>query len=359
MRLSNRNLLIIAGVAGLVSGLLLGMLLFWVLFPVEWTDARPYDLAPDARADYVALVADSFRLDKDPGQADSFLAQWTDEEKSEAVAGAIQKYEDEARPDKVLVVQDMAMALGISLPGEAAPPPVEPEPETTLLQRLWLPCLVFVIVLAALALAYYGIRFALRQRRAAERARPVVQHMTVAAPGEEYEEAETVQIPAAPPAEDWEGVGQPPLKHFIATYQLGEASYDESFSVETPLGDFLGECGVSVSEIVGEGEPDQVTAFEVWLFDKEDIRTITKVLMSEHAFRDDALRARLAERGDPVLAQPDQPFLLETKRIQVRAEVTDMAYGKGELPPKSFFEKMTLELVAMPKVAGSDETVLD
>jgi hypothetical protein len=36
-----------------------------------------------------------------------------------------------------------------------------------------------------------------------------------------------------------------------------------------------------------------------------------------------------------------------------------MAYGKGELPPKSFFEKMTLELVAMPKVAGSDETVLD
>jgi hypothetical protein len=355
--LSNRNLLIFTGLAGLLLGLLLGMLFFWVLFPVKWTDAHSYDLAPEAKAEHVALVADSFRLDKDPDHALKYLAQWTPEEKSQGVAGAIQMYEDQARPDKVLVVQDMAMALGIDLPDDTALPE-EPEAETTLLQRLWLPCLVFFVVLAVLGLAFYGIRFAMRQRAAAQSAQPVARRMTVTAPSEE-EQVDTMQIPAAPPAEDWEGVGQPPLKHFLATYELGETSYDESFSVETPLGEFLGECGVSHSEIIGEGEPDRVTAFEIWLFDKDDIRTVTKVLMSEHAFRDDALRARLSERGEHVLAQTGSPFLLETKRIQVRAEVVELVYGKGELPPKSFFEKLTLELVAMPKVPGSDETILE
>jgi hypothetical protein len=355
--LSNRNLLIATGLAGLLLGFLLGMLFFWVLFPVEWTDAQSYDLAPEARAEFVALVADSFRLDKDPARVDAVLARWTPEEKSQGVADAIQMYKDQALPDKVIVVQDMAMALGIELPSEAAPP-AEPEAETTLFQRLWLPCLVFLVVLAVLALAFFGIRFAMRQRASAQVARPAVQHMTVG-PADSEAQVDTLRMPEAPPAEDWEGVGQPPMQHFRTTYQLGEASYDESFSVETPLGEFLGECGVSVSEIVGEGEPDRVTAFEIWLFDKDDIRTVTKVLMSEHAFRDGALRARLSERGEHVLAQTGSPFLLETKRIQVRAEVVELVYGKEDLPPKSFFEKLTLDLAATPKAPGSDEAILE
>ncbi len=334
MESSNRTSLIIVGVVGLILGLLLGMVLFWWVWPVEWTDAHSYDLAPEARSDYVAMVADSFTLEKDPARAAAYLEGWTPEEKQQAVADAIDMYEAKARPDKALLVQDLALVLGIPLPGEvpSAPPTAAP----TLIERLRMPCLVFFVVLLVLVLGWIGLRVAMRRRTAAPAARAPIRPVTV-----------------PPPTEDWEGVGQPPLGHFLTTYQLGEDTYDESCPIETPMGEFLGECGMGISETIGVGDPDKVTAFEVWLFDKSDIRTVTKVLMSDHAFNDDALRARLASKGEAVLARPGAPFVLETSGLQVRVEVTELIYGEGELPPKSFFSKLTVELVATAKTAGS------
>ena len=278
---NNRTNLIIGIVVGLVVGLLLGMLLFWVLFPVEWTDAHSYDLSPTGRAEYVALVEDSFASDKDATRAARYLVYWDPAEKEQAVADAIAIYEAEGKAEKVLTVQDFAMAVGIPLPDEAAPPP-EVEPQTSVFDRIRVPCLVFCGVLLVQVLGWIGYRVLTRQRAEAEveavPVQPAVQPVTV----------------EAPPAEDWEGVGQPPLGHWFTTYELGEDTYDESFSIETQMGEFLGECGVGISEMVGVGDPAKVTAFEVWLFDKSDIRTVTKVLMSEHAYQDEALRARLA-----------------------------------------------------------------
>jgi hypothetical protein len=90
-------------------------------------------------------------------------------------------------------------------------------------------------------------------------------------------------------------------------------------------------------------------AFEVWLFDKSDIRTVTKVLMSEHAYHDEVLRAKLAPKGEAVLAQPGAPLNLETSGLQVAVNVTEMDYGEGNLPPNSFFARLVVELVAMAK----------
>jgi hypothetical protein len=340
MESSTRNNLIIGVVVGLVLGLLLGMLLFWVLFPVEWTDASTYDLAPDAKAEYVALVADSFALDKDPARAAKYLELWTTEEKEQAFAAAIDMYEAEARPDKIVRVQDLALVLGIQVPEEGAPLP-EPTPEAGFFDRIRIPCLVFFFVLLVLVLGWIGLRTLMRQRSAAETPPPPARPMQV-----------------VPPPEEWEGVGQPPLGHFFTTYQLGEDTYDESFSIETPMGEFLGECGMGISETIGSGDPDKVTAFEVWLFDKSDIRTVTKVLMSEHCYRDEGMRNRLASKGDAVLAQPGAPFLLETSGLQVQVEVTDLMYGEDEQPPNSFFSKLTVELVAMAKPAESDESAV-
>jgi hypothetical protein len=338
MEPSNRRNLIVGGVAGLVLGLLLGMLLFWGVWPVKWEDAHSYDLGPEAAGEYMALVADSFALDRDLASATKHLEGWQDEEKQLAVAQAIDMYDASARPDKVLLVEDLAMVLDIPLPSEAAPEPTPPQ--QGLLERLRIPCLVFFIVLLVLVLAWIGFRVAMKRRAAPERPpRPSIQ-----------------VVPAPPPAEEWKGVGQPPLGHFLTTYQLGEDTYDESFSIETPAGEFLGECGVGISEIIGSGEPDKVTAFEVWLFDKSDIRTVTKVLMSEHAFHDESLRARLATKGEAVLAELGSPLLLETSGLQVSVDVTDLIYGGGELPPNSFFSKLTVELVATAKPVGSGES---
>jgi hypothetical protein len=339
MDLSDRRNLIIGLVAGLVLGLLLGLLLFWVLFPVQWTDAQSYDLAPEARAEYVALVADSFKLDRDPAQVAMYLELWTPEEKEQAIADAIDMYETEGRPDRAQDVKDLALVLGISTTAAEPMPPEGQEPPRGILGALQVPCIVFLFVLLILVLGWVGFRVALRRREAQEEVTPL-------AP----------PVPAAPPAEEWEGTGRPPLGHFFTTYQLGEDTYDESFSIETPMGEFMGECGVGISETIGIGDPDKVTAFEVWLFDKSDIRTVTKVLMSDYSYNDDALRAKLASKGEAVLAQPGGPFVLETSSLQIRVDVSELVYGEGDAPPQSFFSKLTVELVAMAKPAESGDS---
>ena len=140
------------------------------------------------------------------------------------------------------------------------------------------------------------------------------------------------------------GVDGPPLVEFPTTYVLGDDHYDPSFSIELENGEFMGECCVGVSETVGVGKPNKITALEVWLFDKSDIRTVTKVLMSDYAFNDEALKTKLAPKGEPVLAGKDKDIVLETKTLRVRAHVSEVEYGTGDLPAHSFFDKVTIEL---------------
>ena len=154
-----------------------------------------------------------------------------------------------------------------------------------------------------------------------------------------------------------------PIARFRTAYTRGHDTYDDAFSIENANGDFLGECGVGISETLGAAAPKNVTAFEVWLFDKNDIRTITKVIMSDHAFFDDALKAKLAPKGEPVLARPNETIILETATRIINAEITEMEYGEGgDMPDGSYFDRFTIELSAWAKEgdyvappAGEDE----
>jgi hypothetical protein len=78
---------------------------------------------------------------------------------------------------------------------------------------------------------------------------------------------------------------------------------------------------------------------------------VTKVLMSEFAYGDAALRAKLAPKGEPELAEPNAAIELETATLKLRARVVDMEYGMSDLPANSFFNKVSLELAAWPKEA--------
>lgn len=144
-----------------------------------------------------------------------------------------------------------------------------------------------------------------------------------------------------------------PLMQRMSTYLLGHGQYDDSFSIEDENERFLGECGAGISEAIGVGEPQKAAAVEVWLFDKDDfVRTITKVFVSEHAFNDPGFRAKLEPKGDLVLAQPGATVTLETASLRLQARIVDMEYGTGPLPPKSYFQKLTLELAAWRKDAN-------
>jgi hypothetical protein len=113
----------------------------------------------------------------------------------------------------------------------------------------------------------------------------------------------------------------------------------------------MGEYGVGVSESIGVGEPKKVTALEIWLFDKNDIKTATKVLMSTHAFNDPSIRARLEPKGELVAVEPQAQVLLETATLQLLATVVDLEYGRGAMPADSYFERITLELAIWPRQA--------
>src|SRR3972149_745827 len=139
---------------------------------------------------------------------------------------------------------------------------------------------------------------------------------------------------------------QEPLATFRTIYALGDDLYDDSFSIESGTGDFLGECGVGIGDVIGVGDPKKVSALEVWLFDKNDIQTVTKVLMSRYAFQDGATHNRLAAKGDPSLAESGGVIYLQTASLEVEARVVDLVYGEGALPPESFFERATIELRA-------------
>lgn len=139
------------------------------------------------------------------------------------------------------------------------------------------------------------------------------------------------------------------LDQFLARYNYGDDGYDMSFSIETPQTEFLGECGVGICEVLSAGSPQKVTAFEVWLFDKDDIRTVTKVLLSDYAAANEELRGKLAPKGELVPIKPGDTVDLETKSLRVRARVRELEYGK-EGTARSYFDRFVVELTPQQKV---------
>jgi hypothetical protein len=329
-----RNL-IIATVVGLVVGCLFGwMVMGWLVMPVEW------ELTPAEKEQYILMVADSYSLNANVELARARLADLDNEEISEIIARLAATHPQEKQN---LLNLGQALALGVTevTPQPAAvatTPPTTVKLTSSLSRTLPLVCGVLLALLLFIALSALLIT-RLRGRR--EEAKAPAPPAWQAPAGAE----------AMPPLVS---TGAPPLGHFVTTFNLGHDTYDESFSIETPMGEFLGECGVGISETLGDGEPARVTAFEVWLFDKSDIRTITKVLMSQHAYNDDALRAKLVPKGDPVLAELGKSMVLETTSLRVNARVVDMEYDGGAVPPQSHFTKLTMELMAVPIEPGEE-----
>jgi hypothetical protein len=142
------------------------------------------------------------------------------------------------------------------------------------------------------------------------------------------------------------------LGRFVATYALGNDNYDTSFSLETARQEFLGECGMGISETIGEGKPDKVTAFDLWLFDKADVRTVTQILMSEYAYNDHGLRAKLSPKGQLVMAEKGKIIELETESLRLKAQVTELVYASNsDFPPNSHFQKLVVEILPAQKEA--------
>jgi hypothetical protein len=214
-------------------------------------------------------------------------------------------------------------------------------------------CIV-LIVAAAIVIYFFVIRTRPSADDQPETLQTMGRGMADSGVAMDYAEEEMgYDQPAAGYEQPMDDGQQMPVAQFMTTFMMGDDLYDDSFSIDAPTGEFLGECGVGISDTVGVGEPKRVSALEVWLFDKNDIQTVTKVVMSEHVYEDNQVRMRLESKGEPILAEPGKVVLLETATLQLEARIIDMEYGEGAAPDQSFFQRLTLELAVWPKVRGS------
>ena len=323
-------------IVGAVLGLLLGLAVGWWWWPVEWTNSTPGNLRADFQTDYVLWVAEQYATNGDVEWARAKLGVefWKEGQLTETLGGLAHEMggQEETRL--------LALAQALEAPTEATPA----EPEVggrTVLQSVTMVCGAAALTLAVVVGAWILVS---RLRRPAVRPE-AARRVGIA---EEFPPSERVP---------WRDEGLP-LAQFLTTYTVGDDHYDPSFSIELENGEFMGECGVGISETIGVGAPNKVTAFEVWLFDKNDIRTVTTVLMSEYAFHDEALRAKLAPKGEPLLAEEKRDLTLETKTLRVRARIVEAKYGMGNLPANSFFERLTIDLAAWakPEQGGAQPT---
>jgi hypothetical protein len=342
---------------GLIVGLGLGLLIGWVVAPVSW----------QPNADDMVAVADSYYLNNDPVLARARLKNLPRADQERLLKSLIQDRSAKGLTREVERLNNLALGLGLSIAPAAITTPVPgltpvatsivtrpigattPTPASTFdpssIVTIVLIVLAFILVAAGIAILVLRILPSLRARQKTRAS--TTTDSGAAAP---KHEGERLAAPtASPPATTTPGG----LGRFVPSYTLGNDNYDTSYSLETGRGEFLGECGMGISETIGEGKPDKVIAFDLWLFDKADVRTVTQILMSEYAFKDQTLRTKLATKGEAIQVEKGKTLHFETASLRVDAQIVELVYATNpNYPPNSHFQKLLVEIVPSLKAEG-------
>jgi hypothetical protein len=332
---------IVMGVIGFVLGLVIGWFAIgWGIWPVNWTDATPNELSYEWKVEFLRSAIQAYGQN---GNTTEALARYTS-----LGADAQQAINTVAQDPKGLsndLLSDFSNVVAAAAPGPATGPATGPASVTTpeattsapAAKKSALPILLVALCLLILVLvAFLAYMFFFRKR--------------LAGGGQQASPEEIAEARRQAGYTDYTTKGaEPPIGQFMASYKMGDDLFDDSFSIDSASGEFLGECGVGISETIGVGDHKKVTAFEVWLFDKNDIQTVTKVLMSAHAFNDGTIRQRLEAKGEPVLVESGIETVLETQTLQLVARVADMGYGDSSMPEESYFDHVLLELSVWSK----------
>lgn len=331
-----------------VGGVLVGwMLLGWWLFPVEWRNAGPRDLARGFQVDYLAMVADSYGQSGDLDLARRRLEGFTPEQIREMA----DYLEEQEFTTQAALLRHLAQVVGEQpVPTTAAPvaPTTEPgqaEGQTPAAATTWGQRLRFiggVVLLAVLLIIGIVVGAAWLSRTRPSLARPtsMAGPRTEAAPSWVF--GEVILGYSAP-----------------AGFVAENASYKESFQIKDQFQEVVGECGLKVAEGVDVIQGNQVPALEVWLYDKEDGRTVSTILLSEHAFRDAERFAQPAVTAGRVeQAEAQRVLHLETANLRLEAEILAVSYVEavGGVPPNAYFAGLDVQMTPTAKEQGPEES---
>jgi len=108
MKTSRLLFIIIALAAGIGIGLAYG----WIIDPVDFFDLTPDTLRADYKADYVLMVAESYRTEQDPGLAARRLAIFGSQSPSAIASQGLEyaRTNGFADPD-ITLIQELVTAL--------------------------------------------------------------------------------------------------------------------------------------------------------------------------------------------------------------------------------------------------------
>lgn len=379
-------LFVVAFLVGIGMGLVLG----WQVWPVEWYNTDPSDLRVEHQMDYIVMTADSLAVTGDPEAARGRLLELTDRNTTwPQVVSLVYRVEErcEENDDSAAALRVRRLAEALDMPSVEAVPFESPEKRLASSPRWFLMFLGIVTFLCALGIVIWTVTHIRRGRVPLEEA-PVFkspegeevpeqpEEEAVPPPwedekvdreppsmevDEEIAQSSPVEAAPSPPAEEDDWMAQvlpsapeaspdvevPPgaLEAFETTYTFGDDDFDRSFSIESRGGEFLGECGLSISDIVDIRDAQWVDAFEVWLFDKGDIRTVSKVLVSEYAYEDESLREELGTKGDLLVAEPGLTFPLETLSLKIEVTVQEVDYLPTDDIPEGIFSHLSVRMV--------------
>ncbi|MGQ9553608.1 MAG: hypothetical protein ACUVWR_05800 [Anaerolineae bacterium] len=401
-------------IAGFLVGLVVGLpILGWWVWPVQVSNATPSDLAPAYQQAYIAMAADSYALNGDLPLAKARLGTWEQGDIATIVSSLEATAVNAGSQVQAKRLQQLRqdLNLGSVRPSaaveEATAGMSHQQAPARAAQRsnIILPALLALVLLIGFGLLVGG--FVLYRRSSLPELTGVLSRLRAlkllqlrassprragaSAVRTPTEGADTVSVSGvqssseaaeeeisldqafnllAEELDSEEGKAQPALAtapsrtttsaaivpgqvvgNFLATYRHGAAeSFDTSYSIETDDGEFLGECGVGVAETVGESSPERACAMEIWLFDKSDIRTATKLIVSDYAMQDNEIREAIAGRGEVTRAQSGQTIKLDTAGLTLTVQVLDLKYAESpDAPPKSYFQELSIELTAVQK----------
>ncbi|MGB4594797.1 MAG: hypothetical protein WBI14_02700 [Anaerolineaceae bacterium] len=386
-KLKDPTYLIITAVLG---GLILGLIIGWGVWPVRWSDTTAESMREDLRVDYLRNAVVVYTLRANPTDAQAAYANLgskaeetlslLSEDPGFASAEMIALFRQAVTGQSSAAIQPGQINTNTNQTGSTEPIVAGPATSTSGNSGSGLKMLGFVllgILVVGAALVYFF--FYRNKVKPVNEPLPdvgatpgshVVPIRVGGQPGQYQSEPQPMARAMAQPVKNPEPAApaqplvipflnnkkssngnaeQKPLAQFMTTYMFGDDLYDESFTFDAPNGEFMGECGVSISDIIGVGEPKKISAFEVWLFDKNDVQTVTKVLMSQHVYNEPNLRQRLEMKGEPVMAEPGRQFALETATLRMEIRIIDTVYGEIPLPEKSYFQRSTLELTVVKK----------
>ena len=209
-------------VLGVVLGLILGLILGWGIWPVTYTSTTPELLEQTIQDDYLRMAIDSYRSNKGVNQqvaADIAEDRW--EYLGNAAGPALGRVQADPRYLDPISIQDFRALIESRKGAIASTPPAE---ESSGLSSIVLYASIAVVGILLGAGGVYLYRL-LRKNSG-----PVTAVMQASEVSRQAEKTNFEEMGLAPP-----------ITQTMTTYVLGDDLYDESFSIDTGGGEFLGE----------------------------------------------------------------------------------------------------------------------